>query len=78
YPKDTRDPKKTHGKLRYLVEAAPMAMIAEQAGGMAIDGARRILDIEPQELHERVPLIVGSRNEVSMVKEIYAKHSKKA
>ena len=74
YPKDTRDPKKTHGKLRYLVEAAPMAMIVEQAGGMAIDGERRILDIEPQELHERVPLIVGSTKDVLKVQEIYKKH----
>lgn len=78
YPRDNRDPKKKHGKLRYLVEAAPMAMIAEQAGGMAIDGHRRILDIEPQEIHERVPLIVGSRNEVLKVQEIYAKHAKTA
>jgi fructose-1,6-bisphosphatase I len=75
YPRDNRDPKKSRGKLRYLVEAAPMAMIVEQAGGMAIDGYRRILDIEPEEIHDRVPLIVGSKNEVLKVQEIYAKHA---
>ena len=50
-----------------LSEAAPMAMIAEAAGGFATTGTARVLDIVPVELHERVPLIVGSRREVEWV-----------
>ncbi|MDP3040879.1 MAG: class 1 fructose-bisphosphatase, partial [Deltaproteobacteria bacterium] len=53
YPADNRDPKKPRGKLRLMCEAAPLAMIVEAAGGMATDGKMRILDIEPQELHQR-------------------------
>ena len=71
YPADSRDPKKPSGKLRLLCEANPMAFIVEQAGGMAIDGQRRILDIEPQELHQRVPLFIGSKKDVQKVAEIY-------
>ncbi|MDQ7032046.1 MAG: class 1 fructose-bisphosphatase [Desulfonauticus sp.] len=71
YPKDSRDPKKTHGKLRLLYEANPMAFIVEQAGGMAIDGSRRILSIQPEDLHQRVPLFIGSSKEVQKVAEIY-------
>ncbi len=71
YPADTRDPKKPRGKLRLMCEAAPLAMIVEEAGGLATDGTTRILDIEPQELHQRVPLFIGSRNDVLKVKEIY-------
>ena len=70
YPADRRDPKKPYGKLRLLCEAAPLAMIAEHAGGMAIDGVNRILDIEADELHQRVPLYIGSRNDVLKVREI--------
>ena len=64
YPADRKDPKKPSGKLRLMFEAAPMAMVAEQAGGAATDGQRRILDIEPETLHDRVPLFVGSRDDV--------------
>jgi fructose-1,6-bisphosphatase I len=71
YPADKKDPKKPFGKLRLLYEANPMAFIVEQAGGMAIDGQRRILDIEPQELHQRVPLFIGSKKDVQKVAEIY-------
>ncbi len=71
YPADNRDPKKPQGKLRLLCEASPMAMIVEQAGGMATDGKQRILDIEPQHLHQRVPLFIGSKNDVEKVMEIY-------
>jgi fructose-1,6-bisphosphatase I len=70
YPADNRDPKKPHGKLRLLCEASPLAMVVEQAGGMAIDGTRRILDIEPQELHQRVPLFIGSTNDVLAIQRI--------
>jgi fructose-1,6-bisphosphatase I len=73
YPADKKDPKKPSGKLRLLCEANPMALIVEQAGGMAIDGQRRILDIEPQELHQRVPLFIGSKKDVQKVAEIFGK-----
>lgn len=72
YPADHRDPKRPGGKLRLLCEASPMAMIVEQAGGMATDGRRRILDIEPEHLHQRVPLFIGSRNDVQKIVEMYA------
>ena len=72
YPADCRDPRKPSGKLRLMCEAAPMAMIIEQAGGMATDGHRRILDIEPQELHQRVPLFLGSRADMEVVQKFYA------
>jgi fructose-1,6-bisphosphatase I len=64
YPADNKDPKKLTGKLRLLYEAAPLAFIAEQAGGLAIDGDQNIMDIEPMSLHQRVPLIIGSRENV--------------
>jgi fructose-1,6-bisphosphatase I len=66
YPRDTRDPGKP-GKLRLMYEANPMAMIVEQAGGVASTGRQRILDIQPTALHQRVPVILGSRNEVERV-----------
>lgn len=53
------------GKLRLLYEANPVAFLAEQAGGTAIDGKRRILDIEPSSIHQRCPLVVGSRRELA-------------
>jgi fructose-1,6-bisphosphatase I len=52
------------GKLRLLYEAAPLAMVVEQAGGAASTGAERILDIQPTSLHQKVPLIIGSRDDV--------------
>lgn len=72
YPADSRDPRKPAGKLRLMCEANPMSFICEQAGGMAIDGRRRILDIEPDELHQRVPLFVGSKSDVEAVQRFYA------
>lgn len=57
YPGDKRSPE---GKLRYAFEAAPLAMIVENAGGKATDGRRRILDIQPTDIHQRVPLYIGS------------------
>ncbi|MBW6519469.1 MAG: class 1 fructose-bisphosphatase [Desulfoarculaceae bacterium] len=68
YPRDCRNPDKPKGKLRLLYEASPLAFLVEQAGGRAItDNGRRILDIQPTELHERVSLIIGSKKEVDMV-----------
>jgi fructose-1,6-bisphosphatase I len=64
YPGDSKSP---HGKLRLLYEAAPMAFIAEQAGGAASDGQRAILDIVPTELHQRTPLVIGSKEDVEFV-----------
>ncbi len=64
YPMDYKNPDQPKGKLRLLYEAAPIAMIAENAGGRAIDGKQRILDLKPNRLHERVPLFVGSRIDV--------------
>jgi fructose-1,6-bisphosphatase I len=55
---------KPDGKLRLLYEANPMAMVVEQAGGKASNGMMRILDIEPKKLHQRVPLIIGSADDV--------------
>ena len=66
YPRDSASPE---GKLRLLYEAAPMALICEQAGGRASDGERDILDIVPQGLHERTPLYVGSKEFVDMAEE---------
>ena len=66
YPWDKRDPDKP-GKLRLLYEANPMGWLVEQAGGAATDGRRRILDITPTKLHERVSVILGSKNEVDRI-----------
>ncbi len=66
YPKDTKDPSKA-GKLRLLYEANPMSFIVEQAGGASSTGRARILDIQPDGLHQRVPVILGSKNEVETV-----------
>jgi fructose-1,6-bisphosphatase I len=62
-----RDSKNTEGRLRLMYEANPMAFIVEQAGGAATDGRTRILDIQPKGLHQRVAVILGSRNEVERV-----------
>ncbi|HEU5170256.1 MAG TPA: class 1 fructose-bisphosphatase [Gemmatimonadales bacterium] len=67
YPADTKNPR---GKLRLLYEAAPMAFIAEQAEGSATDGTERILDIVPSELHQRTPLVIGSRHDVGFVADV--------
>jgi fructose-1,6-bisphosphatase I len=65
YPADHKEAKASRGKLRLLYEANPLAFIAEQAGGAATDGERPILDIEPQDLHQRTPLYIGSRDDVA-------------
>ena len=64
YPCDAKSPK---GRLRLLYEANPMAFIVEQAGGAATDGVTRILDLQPTALHQRVGVVLGSRNEVERV-----------
>ena len=55
------------GKLRLMYEANPMAMLVEQAGGAASTGRQRILDVQPERLHQRVPVILGSKREVERV-----------
>ena len=70
YPPTDKQPK---GKLRLLYEANPLAWIAEQAGGRAISGAGRVLEIQPSGIHERTSLIVGSRVEVDRLEEILAR-----
>ena len=70
YPWDRREPDKP-GKLRLLYEANPMGFLVEQAGGLATDGTRRIMDIVPKQLHERVSVILGSRHEVQRVTDLH-------
>ena len=65
YPGDSRNPA---GKLRLLYECSPMAFIAEQAGGAATNGVERILDLVPSALHQRSPLVIGSRDDVEFVR----------
>ena len=66
YPWDKREPDKP-GKLRLMYEANPMAFLVEQAGGAATNGRERILDLQPSKLHERVSVVLGSKNEVERV-----------
>ncbi|ANN72823.1 class 1 fructose-bisphosphatase [Bordetella bronchialis] len=73
YPWDAREPSKP-GKLRLMYEANPMSFIVEQAGGASINGQQRILDIEPKQLHERVSVILGSRNEVETIARYHREH----
>lgn len=66
YPRDER-PSSQKGKLRLMYEANPMSFIIEQAGGAAIDGTERILEAQPTKLHERIGVILGSKNEVERI-----------
>ena len=72
YPYDDRDPSKA-GKLRLMYEANPMSFIIEQAGGMSHTGHQRIMEVDATDLHQRVPVILGSRNEVIKVVEYHDK-----
>ena len=74
YPADSKDPSKPNGKLRLGYEAAPLAFLAEQAGGYASDGRKPILDITPTSLHERTPLFIGNRALVEKAEEFIAQH----
>src|SRR4051812_30576660 len=66
YPWDAREPERA-GKLRLMYEANPMGLLIEQAGGSATDGRHRILDILPRALHQRVGVVMGSRDEVDLI-----------
>src|SRR3954464_3969810 len=68
-----RDAKNKEGRLRLMYEANPMALIVEQAGGAATDGRTPILDLQPQRLHQRVAVVLGSKNEVERVAAYHAK-----
>jgi fructose-1,6-bisphosphatase I len=72
YPWDKREPQKA-GKLRLMYEANPMSWLIEQAGGAATNGKHRILDLQPGQLHERVSVVLGSKNEVERVTSYHAK-----
>jgi fructose-1,6-bisphosphatase I len=71
YPWDQRDPKKP-GKLRLMYEANPMGFLVEQAGGAVINGVDTILDLQPQGLHERVSVMLGSKEEVNLLRQYHA------
>jgi fructose-1,6-bisphosphatase I len=66
YPYDNRDPSKP-GRLRLMYEANPMGFIVEQAGGACSTGRQRIMDIKPEGLHQRVPVVLGAKNEVERI-----------
>ena len=76
YPWDKREPDKP-GKLRLMYEANPMSWLVEQAGGAATNGEQRILDIQPTQLHQRVSVFLGSKNEVDHVTELHQSKQKK-
>jgi len=71
YPADNKSP---NGKLRYLYEVAPLAFVMEQAGGAAITGAKRALDVVPEHIHMRVPCFMGSKDDITIIQDLYSKH----
>jgi fructose-1,6-bisphosphatase I / sedoheptulose-1,7-bisphosphatase len=73
YPKDTRDRSKP-GRLRLLYEANPISFLVEQAGGRATTGSQRLLELQPEMLHQRIPLILGSCNEVARIERYHAEY----
>jgi fructose-1,6-bisphosphatase I / sedoheptulose-1,7-bisphosphatase len=75
YPRDTRDPEKP-GRLRLMYEAGPISFLVEQAGGAASTGRQRIMELLPHQLHQRVPVILGSKNEVERIVRYHWEHDK--
>ncbi|MHB1713194.1 MAG: class 1 fructose-bisphosphatase, partial [Acidimicrobiales bacterium] len=73
YPADSKDPDKP-GRLRLMYEANPISFIVEQAGGMASTGHGRVMEVMPTSLHQRIPLIFGSRNEVDRIEQYHRNH----
>ena len=73
YPRDTKDPSKP-GRLRLMYEANPMSFVVEQAGGIGSTGRARILEIEPEQIHQRVPVIIGSRKEVERLERYHQEY----
>ena len=76
YPFDTKYANKA-GKLRLMYEANPMSLLIERAGGAATDAVNRILDIEPTDIHQRIPVVLGSKNEVDYIKELHLNYADK-
>ncbi|MBA2058512.1 class 1 fructose-bisphosphatase [Psychrobacter cryohalolentis] len=76
YPFDTKYANKA-GKLRLMYEANPMSLLIERASGGATDAVNRILDIEPIDIHQRVPVVLGSKNEVDYIKKLHLNHTDK-
>jgi fructose-1,6-bisphosphatase len=75
YPRDTRDPEKP-GRLRLMYEASPISFLVEQAGGAASTGRARLMELLPHQLHQRVPVILGSKNEVERIVRYHWEHDK--
>ena len=75
YPKDSKDPAKA-GRLRLLYEANPMAYLVEQAGGAASTGRARILEVRPESLHQRAPVILGSKDEVERIARYHGEYDR--
>ena len=75
YPKDTKDPTKP-GRLRLMYEANPISMLIEQAGGASSTGRLRLMEVAPEQLHQRVPVILGSKNEVLRIERYHAEHAR--
>jgi fructose-1,6-bisphosphatase I len=76
YPYDLREPSK-EGRLRLMYEANPIGFIVEQAGGICSTGRKRILEIKPSDIHQRVPVILGAKNEVSRLISYHQEYAKK-
>ncbi|OHC66123.1 MAG: fructose-bisphosphatase [Rhodocyclales bacterium RIFCSPLOWO2_02_FULL_63_24] len=74
YPKDSKDPTRS-GRLRLMYEANPISFLIEQAGGAATTGRERVMEMRPQDLHQRVPFIFGSKNEVERVSSYHAEYA---
>jgi fructose-1,6-bisphosphatase I len=77
YPWDKKDPSKP-GRLRLMYEANPMSLLIEQAGGAATNGRKRLLDVTPTELHQRVPVFLGSKDEVETATRYHREHDAQA
>lgn len=75
HTRDSKDPARP-GRLRLLYQANPMAMIVEQAGGAASTGYGRLLDVQPADIHQRVPVILGSRREVERLERYHAEYAR--
>jgi fructose-1,6-bisphosphatase len=73
YPRFTRDPVRS-GRLRLLYEANPMALLIEQAGGAASTGRGRLLEVQPESIHQRVPVMLGSRHEVQRIERYHQEY----
>ncbi|HUJ52743.1 MAG TPA: class 1 fructose-bisphosphatase [Steroidobacteraceae bacterium] len=73
YPKDTRE-RSRPGRLRLLYEANPISLLVEQAGGRSTTGSQRVMEVTPETLHQRVPLIMGSHNEVERIERYHAEY----